>query len=161
MVRSSPPCDCAQAAEGKAPVIDPAAAKKAAEEAEERRLAEIRALGTPVTPDTFNAWKAQFYAESALARTRSAARVRVRLGSGLAPELWLWLGLRPGPGLGFRVRVDKGGQSPRPGLFLLTHKLQSLACRASPIKQLTLRVRCHREPQQPNRPRTALALRLL
>ena len=35
-----------QAAEGKAPVIDPAAAKKAAEEAEERRLAEIRALGT-------------------------------------------------------------------------------------------------------------------
>ena len=53
------------------PVIDPAAAKKAAEEAEERRLAEIRALGTPVTPDTFNAWKSQFYAESALARARS------------------------------------------------------------------------------------------
>ncbi len=73
-----------QAAEGKAPVIDPAAAKKAAEEAEERRLAEIRALGTPVTPDTFNAWKAHFYAESALARTRSvlgvraSARVKVR-----------------------------------------------------------------------------------
>ena len=60
-----------QAAEGKAPVIDPAAAKKAAEEAEERRLTELRALGTPVNPDTFNAWKAQFYAESALARTRS------------------------------------------------------------------------------------------
>ena len=59
-----------QAAEGKAPVVDPAEAKKAAQEAEERRLAEIRALGTPVTPETFNEWKEQFYAETALARTR-------------------------------------------------------------------------------------------
>ena len=59
-----------QAVEGKAPVVDPAEARKAAQEAEERRLAEIRALGTPVTPDTFNVWKGQFYAETALARTR-------------------------------------------------------------------------------------------
>ena len=50
--------------------MDPAEAKKAAQEAEERRLAEIRALGTPVAPDTFNVWKEQFYAETTLARTR-------------------------------------------------------------------------------------------
>ena len=52
------------------PEVDPAVAKKAAEEAEERRLAELRALGTPVTPDTFAAWKKRFYAELSAARTR-------------------------------------------------------------------------------------------
>ena len=79
-------CDGLQAAEGKAPVIDPAAAKKAAEEAEERRLAEIRALGTPVTPDTFNAWKTTFYTESALARTRSCHLVPAHNPRPLPPQ---------------------------------------------------------------------------
>ena len=45
-------------------------AKKAAEEAEERRLAEIRSLGTPVTPEHFATWKKRFYAEMALIRSR-------------------------------------------------------------------------------------------
>ena len=48
--------------------VDPAAARKAADEAEERRLAEIRSHGTMVTPQTFVAWKARFDAEMALAR---------------------------------------------------------------------------------------------
>ena len=50
--------------------LDPAAARKAAEEAEERRLAEIRSHGTPVTPDTFAPWKERFYAELKAARSR-------------------------------------------------------------------------------------------
>lgn len=41
-----------------------------AEEAEERRLAELRAHGTPVTPSTFAEWKARFAAEMAQARAR-------------------------------------------------------------------------------------------
>ena len=52
--------------------LDPLAAKKAAEEAEERRLAELRAHGTPVNPSTFSAWKARFDAEMALVRARHA-----------------------------------------------------------------------------------------
>ena len=48
--------------------VDPAAARKAQEEAEERRLAEIRSHGTMVTPQTFAQWKARFDAEMALAR---------------------------------------------------------------------------------------------
>lgn len=59
-----------QIAAGKEPEIDPVAAKKAAEEAEERRLAEIRSLGTPVTPEHFSTWKKRFYVEMALARSR-------------------------------------------------------------------------------------------
>jgi hypothetical protein len=51
---------------------DPAAARKAAEEAEERRLAEIRSHGTMVTPATFAEWKARFDAEMALARCARA-----------------------------------------------------------------------------------------
>lgn len=51
--------------------VDPEIAKKAAEEAEERRLAEMRRLGTPVTPETFAPWKVRFYAELAAARARS------------------------------------------------------------------------------------------
>lgn len=48
--------------------MDPAAARKAEEEAEERRIAEIRSHGTMVTPQTFAEWKARFDAEMALAR---------------------------------------------------------------------------------------------
>ena len=59
-----------QVAAGREPQIDPVAAKKAAEEAEEKRLAEIRSLGTPVTPEHFTTWKKRFYAEMALARSR-------------------------------------------------------------------------------------------
>jgi len=61
-----------QATEGAAPEIDPVAARKAAEEAEERRLAEIRSHGTPVSPATFAPWKTRFYAELAAARARCA-----------------------------------------------------------------------------------------
>lgn len=60
-------------AAGTEPEIDPVAAKKAAEEADERRLAEIRSLGTPVTPEHFVTWKKRFYAEIALARSRAQA----------------------------------------------------------------------------------------
>lgn len=60
-----------QAAQGAEPApLDPAAARKAAEEAAERRLAEIRSHGTPVTPETFAPWKERFYAELAAARAR-------------------------------------------------------------------------------------------
>ena len=54
--------------------VDPAAARKAAEEAEERRLAEIRSHGTMVTPQTFAEWKARFDAEIALARSARPLR---------------------------------------------------------------------------------------
>ena len=37
----------------------PEEARKVAEEVEERRLAEIRSHGMPVTPETFAAWKAR------------------------------------------------------------------------------------------------------
>lgn len=50
--------------------VDPLVAKKTAEEAEERRLAELRAHGTPVTPSTFADWKARFATEMARARAR-------------------------------------------------------------------------------------------
>lgn len=61
-----------KAAQGaEAPPLDPVAARKAAEEAEERRLAEIRSHGTPVTPETFAPWKERFYAELAAARARA------------------------------------------------------------------------------------------
>ncbi len=52
--------------------VDPLAARKAAEEAEERRLADVRAHGTPVTPATFAQWKARFDGEMAAARARRA-----------------------------------------------------------------------------------------
>ncbi len=50
--------------------IDPEAARKAEEEAEERRLAEIRSHGTMITPQTFAEWKARFEAEMALSKTK-------------------------------------------------------------------------------------------
>ena len=50
--------------------VDPAAARKAEEEAEERRLAEIRSHGTMVTPQTFAEWKKRFDAEMALQKAR-------------------------------------------------------------------------------------------
>jgi len=55
--------------------VDPLEAKKAAEEAEERRLAELRRLGTPVTPATFAPWKQRFYAELAAAAERKRAQL--------------------------------------------------------------------------------------
>ena len=57
----------AASGQGTAPV-DPAAARKAEDEAEERRLAEIRSHGTMVTPQTFAEWKQRFDAEMALQR---------------------------------------------------------------------------------------------
>lgn len=52
------------------PTLDPEAAKKAEDEAEERRLAEIRSHGTMITPQTFTEWKARFEAEMALERAK-------------------------------------------------------------------------------------------
>ncbi len=52
------------------PTLDPEAARKAEEEAEERRLAEIRSHGTMITPQTFAEWKARFEAEMALERAK-------------------------------------------------------------------------------------------
>ncbi len=59
-----------QAAAGQEVPVDPAAARKAADDAEERRLAEIRSHGTMVTPQTFAEWKQRFDAETALQRSR-------------------------------------------------------------------------------------------
>lgn len=43
--------------------------RKAMEE-EERRMAELRRLGTPVTPESFASWRVKFEAEMALQQTR-------------------------------------------------------------------------------------------
>ncbi|CAK0785444.1 hypothetical protein CVIRNUC_008653 [Coccomyxa viridis] len=59
-----------KAAAGQEVPVDPAAARKAADDAEERRLAEIRSHGTMVTPQTFAEWKQRFDAETALQRSR-------------------------------------------------------------------------------------------
>lgn len=71
----------AASGQGTAPV-DPAAARKAEEEAEERRLAEIRSHGTMVTPQTFAEWKQRFETEMALQRGslqgNQAANLRFR-----------------------------------------------------------------------------------
>ncbi|BDA46942.1 probable RWD domain-containing protein 1 [Coccomyxa sp. Obi] len=56
--------------EAETPTLDPEAARKAEEEAEERRLAEIRSHGTMITPQTFAEWKARFEAEMALERAK-------------------------------------------------------------------------------------------
>jgi hypothetical protein len=75
--------------------LDPAAARKAAEEAEERRLAEIRSHGTPVTPDTFAPWKERFYAELKAAQSRYGSRTSPRYGEYLwwsSGSVQLWLG---------------------------------------------------------------------
>ena len=56
--------------EGDGPVLDAAALAAAAVEAEEKRLAEMRAAGTPVTKAAFNAWAVEFEAELALAKAQ-------------------------------------------------------------------------------------------
>mmetsp|Transcript_8091 Transcript_8091/g.23206 ORF Transcript_8091/g.23206 Transcript_8091/m.23206 type:complete len:245 (-) Transcript_8091:178-912(-) len=48
--------------------IDPEEAKARALEEEQKRIAEQRALGTPVTPENFKVWREKFDAERALAR---------------------------------------------------------------------------------------------
>ena len=48
--------------------VDPAVAKRKAAEEEERRLAEIRAHGTPVNAQTFAAWKTRWDAELAFSQ---------------------------------------------------------------------------------------------
>lgn len=45
--------------------------RKAMEE-EERRMAELRRLGTPVTPESFESWRVAFEAEETLQQTRCA-----------------------------------------------------------------------------------------
>lgn len=65
-----------QASAGVEAAVDPLEAKKAAEEAEEQRLAEVRRLGTPVTPATFAPWKQRFYAALAAAAERKRCALR-------------------------------------------------------------------------------------
>ncbi|KAL4426114.1 hypothetical protein ABPG77_002700 [Micractinium sp. CCAP 211/92] len=52
------------------PSSDPEAEERRRREAEEQRLAELRAHGTPVTPEAFAEWKARFEAEMALERAK-------------------------------------------------------------------------------------------
>lgn len=56
-----------------APSTDPEAEEKRRREEEEARLAELRRHGTPVTVESFAAWKAKFDAEMALAKATLAA----------------------------------------------------------------------------------------
>lgn len=55
-----------QAKEQATPVQDPAVLEKKMREAEEARLAELRAHGTPVTREAFAKWKEAFEAEHAV-----------------------------------------------------------------------------------------------
>lgn len=55
-----------QAKEQATPVQDPAVLEKKMREAEEARLAELRAHGTPVTREAFAKWKEAFEAENAV-----------------------------------------------------------------------------------------------
>ncbi|GAB4819086.1 hypothetical protein N2152v2_006132 [Parachlorella kessleri] len=52
------------------PSLDPEADRKRREAEEEARIAELRAHGTAVTPETFAEWKARFDAEQALERAK-------------------------------------------------------------------------------------------
>lgn len=52
------------------PSSDPEAEERRRREAEEQRMAELRAHGTPVTPEAFASWKAQFDAELALEKAK-------------------------------------------------------------------------------------------
>jgi hypothetical protein len=61
-----------------------AAAKAAAAEAEEARLAAARALGTPVTPASFAAWRARFDAEMAALRAEKGGGGDAASGAGAA-----------------------------------------------------------------------------
>ena len=92
-VTARPPLACCspplpQASAMAAPVVDPVLERKKAIEAEEARLAAIRAHGTMVTPEAFAEWRARFDAEQALARAdvgdaeASAAAERAQRPSG-------------------------------------------------------------------------------
>ncbi|KAK9804167.1 hypothetical protein WJX73_007930 [Symbiochloris irregularis] len=67
--------------------LDPAAAKRQAAEEEEKTLAEIRAHGTPVTADTFAAWKARWDTEAALSEAKLEADAAIR-ASGPTGKQW-------------------------------------------------------------------------
>lgn len=58
--------------------IDDAELEKRRLEAEEKRLAELRALGTPVTVETFAAWKQKYDAERLLERTQLEPELVIR-----------------------------------------------------------------------------------
>jgi hypothetical protein len=58
--------------QGRDETVDPEAARKAEEEAEERRLAELRSHGVMVTPQTFSEWKQHFDAKMAMSRYQTA-----------------------------------------------------------------------------------------
>ncbi|EFJ40072.1 hypothetical protein VOLCADRAFT_100206 [Volvox carteri f. nagariensis] len=58
------------------PVVDPEVERRKAEEAAERKRAEARAHGTPVTVANFNAWKARFDAEVAMAKAKAVEALK-------------------------------------------------------------------------------------
>lgn len=69
------------------PSVNPDAERKRQQDAEEARIAALRAHGTAVTPETFAEWKARFDAEVALARAAVGDAVDVAVGPDGKPKL--------------------------------------------------------------------------
>ena len=93
-----------------------AAAKLAAAEAEEARLAAARALGTPVTPATFAAWRARFDAEMASVRAARSGDVTQPASSAAAPRLGAGTGAGAGPtGRAYFQALDAGAAAAEGG----------------------------------------------
>jgi hypothetical protein len=55
-----------QASADSEPTVDPEEARRRAEAEEEERMAALRAHGTPVTAETFAAWRKHFEADMQL-----------------------------------------------------------------------------------------------
>jgi len=77
-----------QAAQRAAPVVDPEAERKRREAEEEARIAELRRHGTPVTPETFTAWKARFEAEKQLANASVVDAAAAAVSGKLTGKQW-------------------------------------------------------------------------
>ena len=75
----------ARAAESGGPTLDPVAEQRRMLEAEEARLAALRAHGTPVTPEAFKEWRARFDTEQALERAQLAGAGPAADGAAAAP----------------------------------------------------------------------------
>lgn len=73
---------CTQAQDGGAGALDPEAQLRKEQEAEEARRAELRAHGTPVTPEAFRAWQQAFETEQGLSAASLGA---VGQSAGAAP----------------------------------------------------------------------------
>lgn len=73
------------------PAVDPEAEQRKAREAEEARIAALRAHGTPVTKESFASWKAKFDAEMELAKglvLDSGANVGIPAKGRLTGKAW-------------------------------------------------------------------------